>query len=129
MAPKIKKAAKKKAVKKVAKRSSAPAKSVARSASPKVASGFALREILDISYAEKFKNEVMEVLEKHAEKGVTLNASSVNRITTPCVQIIIALAKSSEMAKVKFKISSPSEAFRKAFDDLGLSKQLLSWSN
>ena len=88
-----------------------------------------LKEILDISYAEKLKAEVMQSFEKFAEKGLTLDASSVNRVTTPCVQVILAVAQSCSMASVNFKIISPSEAFARAFDDLGLTNQLNNWSN
>ncbi len=96
---------------------------------PKAASSLKLREVLDISYAERFRKELMEYFEKSAKQGVQLDASSVNRITTPCVQILLSLAKSCGLAKVNFKLSSPSEAFTRAFSDLGLTNELTSWSN
>ncbi len=117
MAPKVKKKVKK--LNKVAKAPASKSSGVQ----------LKLREVLDISYAEKLKKEAIELFEKSAQKGMLVDASGVNRITTPCIQIIISLAKSCELAKISFKLASPSEAFKKAFYDVGLSKELTSWSN
>jgi len=102
-------------------------KSIKKKPSVKL-SGFKLREVLDISVAEKFKDEVIEYLEKSSKTGVILDAEKVSRITTPCIQVIISLEKSCKLSSINFKILTPSDAFKKVFAELGLSKQLNDWS-
>ena len=109
------------------KKKSSAKKTVKKKSSVKI-SGLKLKEVLDISVAEKFKYEVIEYLEKSSKNGVTLDAEKVSRITTPCVQVIISLEKSCKLSSIKFKILTPSDAFKKAFAELGLSKQLNDWS-
>jgi chemotaxis protein CheX len=106
----------------------APAKVVVPKASAD-SPALKLNDVLDISYAEKLKTVTMEFLEKSAQKGVVLDASTVGRITTPCIQVILSVAKSCSMMNVNFKIKNPSDIFQKAFIDIGLAKQLKNWSN
>ncbi len=54
-----------------------------------------------------------------AGDNVTLVASEVDSITTPCIQIIIATMKDVERKSGKFVISKPSAAFVRAFKDIG----------
>jgi len=87
-----------------------------------------LRDVLDIAFADKLKNEILNVHEEAADSGLALDASKVGRITTPCIQVILSAASSCEKSHIDFRIISPSEVFTKAFADLGLEKDLTNWS-
>ena len=76
-------------------------------------SHFPLPAVLDFAAAEGFQAALIEKLQ--AGQPLRLDASAVETLTTPCIQLILAAAKSHQVA-----ISSPSAAFSSAFSDLGL---------
>lgn len=61
--------------------------------------------------------------------GLTVDAAQVEIITTPGVQVMLALGKSFAHLGGKLTISQPSSAFTQAFTALGLGVQLTEWSN
>jgi two-component system chemotaxis response regulator CheY len=72
-----------------------------------------LPEILDLTAAENF----LEMVRQHA--GATtlcMDASDVRTLTVPCVQILLAAARSH----AAMSITKPSDAFVGAFEDLGI---------
>ena len=87
---------------------------------------YSLPAVLDIVVAGKFKNDLMQAANQ--DKDVKLNAGEVSRITTPCVQVIIALAKMFKESGRKLLIDKPSDTFCAAFADLGLAYELENWS-
>ena len=74
---------------------------------------FKLPEILDLTAAEGF----LELVRQHsAAKTLCMDASAVRTLTVPCVQIILAAARSHEA----MSITEPSAAFISTFEDLGI---------
>jgi two-component system, chemotaxis family, chemotaxis protein CheY len=71
-----------------------------------------LPEVLDLTAAEGF----LESMRRQADGALCLDASDVRTITVPCVQIILAAARSREA----MAIQNPSSVFLAAFDDLGI---------
>ena len=71
-----------------------------------------LPEVLDLTAAEGF----LESMRRQANGTLCLDASAVRTITLPCVQIVLASARSRESTLIK----DPSPAFVSAFEDLGI---------
>lgn len=74
---------------------------------------FKLPPVLDFAAAEGFQASLIEKL--HAAPALQLDASAVETLTTPCIQLILAAAKSHHL-----RIGNPSTAFSSSFSDLGL---------
>ncbi|NDF11995.1 MAG: STAS domain-containing protein [Proteobacteria bacterium] len=81
---------------------------------------------LDIRAVESFYEEIKKLSERTTH--ITLDASKVERLTTPCVQIILSLAKYLTASGGALKITSPTVVFSLAFTDLGFSRNLKEWS-
>jgi two-component system, chemotaxis family, chemotaxis protein CheY len=73
-----------------------------------------LPPVLDLAAAESFVTTVREQLQ--AGSPLSLNASGVETLTVPCIQIILAARKTFD----RLSVSEPSAAFIAAFEDLGL---------
>src|SRR3546814_1342385 len=58
---------------------------------------------------------------------VVIDAAAVDRLSTPCVQILVSAVQHMEQHGIPFVIRSPSDAFVTAFDDLGLFSYLMQW--
>ena len=71
-----------------------------------------LPEVLDLTAAEGF----LESMRRQANGALCLDASEVRTITLPCVQIVLAAARSRESTSIQ----NPSVAFVSAFEDLGI---------
>lgn len=78
-----------------------------------MSASFALPPVLDFAAAEGFQASLIEKL--HAAPTLGLDASAVETLTTPCIQLILGAAKSHRLM-----IGNPSAAFSSAFSDLGL---------
>lgn len=123
---KIKKIKNKKLVRKKEVAKVTPPKSLARN---KVSSAlvYNLKEVMDIAFASDFQSELSQIFSKKVVQ-ISIDSSRVQRLTTPCVQVLISAAKTCEGKGVKFILSNPSEVVQKVFNDLGLSGQLSKWS-
>jgi len=84
-----------------------------------------LAATMDIRAAEPLLHSVQEVLASGSK--VTVDASAVDRLSTPCVQVLISGIQQMEQSSIPFVIKSPSDAFVSAFDDLGLFSYLMKW--
>lgn len=51
-------------------------------------------------------------------------AGKVERITTPCFQVLLAMKTLTSEKEIDFKFTETSEAFQIALEDLGLGDQL-----
>jgi chemotaxis protein CheX len=51
---------------------------------------------------------------------ILLDGSRVERISTPCIQILVAALKSAEARGTPFRLSNPSQVLAEALVDLGL---------
>lgn len=79
---------------------------------------FKLPSVLDISYAPSLHENLKEFL--HLSNDICLEASGVSRITTPCIQVLIAFYDELKSKGVEVRILNPSENFCKIMVDLGL---------
>lgn len=75
---------------------------------------FKLPAVLDLAAADGF----LDSMRRHRQAAPTLriDASSVDTLTLPCMQVILAALKDFESVSIE----QPSEAFVSAFADLGL---------
>ncbi|MBX3454589.1 STAS domain-containing protein [Ferrovibrio sp.] len=85
-----------------------------------------LAATMDIRAAEPLLNSVQEALSAGGGK-IVIEASSVDRLSTPCVQVLIGALQHMEQNGIPFVLKSPSDAFVTAFDDLGLFSYLMKW--
>ena len=76
-------------------------------------SQFRLPAVLDLAASEAFLDAMRHACEAEAVK---IDASSVDVLTLPCIQVILAALK----ANPGMRIENPSEAFVRAFADLAL---------
>lgn len=84
-----------------------------------------LPDVLDLSNVSILKSILVEQLEKMDPP--TFDCSSVTRMTTPAVQLMLAYAKALGADGKHLSIASPSETFCSAFADLGLQDELFAW--
>lgn len=89
---------------------------------PKKEARIALDDVLDISSAQSLHAQVSEAFVNHS--SIVLEASKVERMTTPAAQIILSLLQSSNAEKKACRIESGSEPFVQACRDLGLNQLL-----
>ena len=60
-------------------------------------------------------------------KKVVVDASGVSRMSTPCIQILIAAAHTMDEEGRAYALYKPTDDFVSAFDDLGLFPVLMKW--
>ena len=84
-----------------------------------------LAATMDLRAAEPLLQSVQESLGMGGK--VVVDAAAVDRLSTPCVQVLIAALQHMEQNGTPFVIKSPSDAFVSAFDDLGLFSFLMKW--
>jgi two-component system chemotaxis response regulator CheY len=73
-----------------------------------------LPAVLDLNAAEAFLNTLRQNLEDG--RGLHLDASEVETLTLPCIQILLAAMRDYD----QISIEAPSSEFISAFEDLGL---------
>ncbi|MEH6404579.1 MAG: STAS domain-containing protein [Sneathiella sp.] len=86
-----------------------------------------LDPILDLNMAAALHSNFSKALDE--ERPISVDTADVEKITTPCLQIMISAGLSSEAAGNSFSFNDPSEALSNAFHDLGLHSFLNRWSN
>ncbi len=84
-----------------------------------------LAAAMDIRAADPLLQTVQEALAGGGK--IVIEASAVDRLSTPCVQVLIAALQHMEQNGIPFVLKSPSDAFVSAFDDLGLFSYLMKW--
>ena len=85
---------------------------------------FVLPAILDITRAQDLHATMIARVKGGA---VVVDASAVERVSTPCIQVLLAAARSAEQVGTSFRISNASEALVAALADLGLSEEFKNW--
>jgi chemotaxis protein CheX len=85
---------------------------------------YSLPATLDLTAARDVRERLVAML---SGSGVVLDMSSVDRMSTPCMQVLLAAGRSADAAKVPFQIVDASDAFRAAVADLGLETQFSNW--
>jgi anti-anti-sigma regulatory factor len=84
-----------------------------------------LPEYLDLTAAEELRSRILDVAA--AADGLVLDASSVEVLTSPCVQILVSASATLSGDGKQMQLRAPSAAFRSAMEDLGLGPILEQW--
>ena len=84
-----------------------------------------LSPVLDITASEPLRDSLLEA--SASGRKVVIDASAVERLSTPCIQVILAAGRSFKEQGLEYSLFSPSETFVSAFDDLGLFAALMEW--
>ncbi len=90
------------------------------------ASAFVLPGVLDIGAASSLKEGLIEV--GSASDRFTVDGSTVERVSTPVVQIFLAAARDFTAEGRSFHLRDASQVLVSAFEDLGLAEDLKRWS-
>ena len=83
-----------------------------------------LPQVLDLTQAQNLRDTMAARL---SDGSVVLDASAVERMSTPCAQVLLAAGRSAGFAGTSFQITNPSEVFRAALADLGLQAEFMNW--
>ncbi|WP_135078275.1 STAS domain-containing protein [Terasakiella sp. SH-1] len=89
-------------------------------------SELSLIPILDMAVAEELLLSLRECTSM--SKNIVLNIEPVERISTPCVQVMLAAAREVEASGGRFLLKNSSSGFERGMKDLGLSEYLENWS-
>jgi chemotaxis protein CheX len=83
-----------------------------------------LPQLLDLTVARSLRDDMMALLQNGA---IVLDAGAVERMSTPCAQVLLAAGRAAEAANSQFQIVNASDCFRAAIVDLGLQSQFTNW--
>lgn len=86
-----------------------------------------LAAAMDATMAAELRDVLAEAIA--SDKPVRVSAEPVEQISTGCVQMLLAGAKSAAKNDRTFVVSDQSGAFKAAFDDLGLNEIRENWTN
>jgi len=81
-----------------------------------------LKPVMDLTEAEHLRLAFLDCLVKG--KGLKIIASEVERITTPCLQILLSLKNRAYHHHIDFLIVDMSKSFKTALDETGLEEHL-----
>jgi anti-anti-sigma regulatory factor len=84
-----------------------------------------LGPVFDIRAAGPLREALLKALKRG--KPVTVDAAQVERLSTPCIQVLLAAGKTAEAGGGRLALAQASDAFIAAFSDLGLFASLMSW--
>lgn len=74
--------------------------------------------VMDLTVAEDLRVSFLDCLSKN--KTIKIMAGEVERITTPCLQVLFAMKSKTSEQNIDFLIPEISEPFQKALNDIGL---------
>ena len=86
-----------------------------------------LPSVLNLGVAESLREQFVE--QSIQETSIVIDASEVETITTPCIQVLLAADRAMEEAGGSFSLKLSSPPFQAAFQDLGLNVIFEKWSN
>ncbi len=87
---------------------------------------FTLPNMLNLGAAEELRENFIQQLVVGTD--INIDASNVDTITTPCLQVLISAGRSFEEVGNKVSIQNPTVAVVAAFEDLGLIEYFEKWS-
>ncbi len=90
---------------------------------PKSPAAFSLPATSDITTVVDIHKQILKISTSHT--AIAINAAAVQKITAPCVQVLVAA--SGTFQNQNFRIQNPSPVVEEAFALLGLAKQLKEW--
>lgn len=82
-----------------------------------------LESVMDLTTAEDLRLGFLDCLTKG--KTIKIMAGNVTRITTPCLQVFLAIKNKTTQLHIDFLIPEMSEAFQNALKDIGLEGQFI----
>lgn len=85
-----------------------------------------LPAVLDLLAAESLREVIRESLVLGGR--LDIDASQVERMSTPCIQVLMAAGRALKEGGITFSIDRPSDAFINGFYDLGLGSELADWT-
>lgn len=80
---------------------------------------------LDLRAAQSLKAALLRAVAK--QRHLTLDASMVERLSSACVQLLLATGVALKAAGLSLTLQNPSETFTDSFNDLGLQPVLEQW--
>lgn len=80
----------------------------------------------DMQWARAFHERLLE--RAVWDQDIEIGAEAVERMTTPAVQVLVALSRALEAEHRHLVVTSASPAFLDAFSDLGLREMAGHWS-
>ncbi len=83
-----------------------------------------LPSVLDLTRAQPLRDTLVALL---GDGSLLLDASAVERMSTPCVQLLLAAARAADLAGSPFQILDASDVFQAALADLGLQGEFKKW--
>lgn len=83
-----------------------------------------LPPMLDLLQAPLLRDQLVRL---QGAPGIVLDAGEVERVSTPCAQVLLAAGRAAQAAQRAFKITNPSEVFKAAIADLGLQAEFTNW--
>jgi hypothetical protein len=106
---------------------SASNRSLGADVPPRQESGGALNrlpQVLDLTQAQNLRDSMAARL---GDGALLLDASAVERMSTPCAQVLLAAGRAADLAISAYQIINASDVFRTALADLGLEAEFNNW--
>lgn len=82
-----------------------------------------LKSVMDLTMAENLRLSLLDCLTQN--KTVKILTAEVERITTPCLQVLLAMKKQTKERHIDFFFPEMSEIFRDTVRDIGLEDQFM----
>lgn len=82
----------------------------------------ALPSVVDLAAAEQLHHSLQESCAH--DIALVINGAAVQRVSTACVQVLVAAARASRARNVGFSLDLPSPSLLTAISDLGLASYL-----
>ena len=83
-----------------------------------------LPSVLDLTGAQSLRDTLVGLL---GDGSLLLDASAVERMSTPCAQVLLAAARAADLAGSPFQVFEASDVFQAALADLGLQDEFKKW--
>jgi len=84
-----------------------------------------LEAISDLSVAGDLRDLLAAMI--NGSRDIIVGASKVERVTTPCVQVLISCSSELEAGGYKFRLQEPSQQFCDSLIDLGFENLMEKW--
>ena len=80
--------------------------------------------VIDLPASAELRDILLDALARDTAADVIMKAGNVERMSTACVQVMLAAADGFKGAARRFEIEAPSNAVSEAFAQLGLAADL-----
>jgi chemotaxis protein CheX len=86
---------------------------------------FTLPREMDLLAAESLKTTLIGLLQQGGD--CLLDGSRVERLSTPCIEVLVAAENAFSETQHSFHVSDPSPGLRDALESLGLADRIEKW--